>query len=75
MPLSDKTKVLVLATDCEPGPCLEVRRHPIVLFSSCGKPVFGRELRCDQWDRATNVTIGGGGEIHGEGDAWWNSEK
>ena len=72
---SDYPKVLVLATDCAPGPCLEYRRHPIVLFSSCTQPVLGRNLRCDQWNRVSNVTIDGGGEIHGEGDAWWNSEK
>eukprot|EP01051_Picozoa_sp_SAG22_P001286 SAG22_NODE_49_length_24620_cov_80.053587_6_plen_329_part_00 len=72
---SDYPKVLVLATDCDPGPCLEYRRHPLLLLSSCAKPVLGKQLRCDQWNRVSNVTIDGGGEIHGEGDSWWNSEK
>lgn len=45
---ADYKKVLVLATDCDPGPCLEYRRHPIILFSSCSKPVLGPKLRCDQ---------------------------
>ena len=72
---TDYKKVLVLATDCAPGPCLEHRRHPIVLFSSCLKPVVGEQLRCDEWNRVSNVTIEGGGAIHGEGDAWWNAEK
>jgi hypothetical protein len=74
---SDYAYTMVLATDCAPGPCLEYRRHPIVLFSSCRKPVnAGRQnMRCDEWTRVSNVTLDGGGEIHGEGDAWWNSEK
>ena len=74
---ADFNYTLVLATDCDPGPCLEWRRHPIVLFSSCAKPVNPGKagMRCDEWTRVTNVTLDGGGEIHGEGDSWWNSEK
>jgi hypothetical protein len=58
---ADYPYTLVLATDCAPGPCLEWRRHPLVLFSSCTKPVNpGRpDMRCDEWNRVHNVTLDG----------------
>jgi hypothetical protein len=58
---ADYPYTLVLATDCAPGPCLEWRRQPLVLFSSCTKPVNpGRAgMRCDEWNRVRNVTLDG----------------
>ena len=70
---ADYPYTLVLATDCAPGPCLEWRRHPLVLFSSCTKPVNpGREgMRCDSWNRVKNITIDGCVAYHPLRDHTW----